>query len=137
MALRFDDFSFNTVVGDGSFVKGDLRTNGSVRIDGDIDGNIETDGNVNIGEGARVRGNITAVSATVAGIVLGSIYAKENVRLLTTSAVVGDVLAHHVTIEDEVIFHGKCISISDKERFESESENYLQAQTIAKKAGRI
>lgn len=137
MALRFDDISINTIIGDGSGVVGDVRVNGFVRVDGDIDGNLQTDGNVIIGDRARIRGNITANSVTVGGIVLGSIFAKTNVKLLTTSAVVGDILAHHVIIEENVIFHGHCISISDEERFAAESDKYLQEQAIVQKAGRV
>ena len=40
MALRFDDISINTLIGNGSFVQGDLKVNGFIRIDGDIDGNL-------------------------------------------------------------------------------------------------
>lgn len=134
MALRLDDFSFNTVVGDGSFVKGDLRVNGSVRIDGSIDGNLESDGNANIGENAKIRGNVSASSAIVAGIVLGNIVVKEKIILLSSSSVIGDVIARHVQIEDGVVFHGKCISVSDEEKFAQESDQYLQEQAIRLKA---
>lgn len=137
MAFRLDDISINTVIGDGSSITGDVRINGFVRVDGDIDGNLETDGNVIVGARARVRGNITANAVTVSGIVLGNIFSKSSVKLLTTSAIIGDVLAHHVLIEENVIFHGHCISISDEEKFAEESEKYLQEQAIIKKAGRI
>ena len=50
MALRIDDISINTIIGHGSAISGDIKVNGFVRIDGDIDGNLETDGNVIIGE---------------------------------------------------------------------------------------
>lgn len=137
MTLRLDDISINTIVGDGSFVKGCLRVNGSVRVDGDIDGDLSTDGNVNVGENGRIRGDINAASVTIGGIIVGNIYAADSITLLKTAVVVGDVIAHHVTIEENVILHGRCISISDNERFQHESEMYLQAQTIVKKAERL
>ena len=58
MALRIDDISINTILGQGSAITGNIKINGFVRIDGDIDGNLETDGNIIIGENARIRGNI-------------------------------------------------------------------------------
>ena len=42
MAFRSDDISINTLVGSGSFVKGDMKVNGFIRIDGDIDGNLSS-----------------------------------------------------------------------------------------------
>lgn len=133
MALRFDDISINTLIGSGSFVKGDMHVNGFIRIDGDIDGNLETDGAVIISEKSRIRGNISAKSAIVGGIVLGDIVAKEGVKLLSSSAVVGDIVSRRVQIEDDVILHGHCISIEDEIPFNSESDKFLQEKAIKNK----
>ena len=134
MALRSDDFSINTVIGEGSTVSGDLRINGSVRLDGDVRGDLDTDGNVQIGERARLCGNLTAKSAIVGGIVLGDIIAKESVTLLSSAAVIGDIISQKVRIEEKVIFHGHCISIEDEAKYLSASERYLEAKAIRTKA---
>lgn len=134
MALRSDDVSINTIIGDGSSVTGNLRVNGFIRIDGDINGNLETDGNVIIGEKARLCGNVKAKSAIVGGIVLGDITAKDGVTLLSSAAVVGDIISRKVQMEDHVVFHGYCISLDDEEKFSAESERYLQAEAIRNKA---
>ena len=134
MALRSDDFSINTIIGEGSAVSGDLRINGSVRLDGDVHGDLHTDGNVQIGERARLCGNLTAKSAIVGGIVLGDIIAKESVTLLSSAAVIGDIISQKVLIEEKVIFHGHCISIKDETKYVASSERYLEAKAIRTKA---
>lgn len=134
MALRSDDFSINTIIGEGSVVSGDLRINGSVRLDGDVHGDLHTDGNVQIGERARLSGNLTAKSAIVGGIVLGDIIAKESVTLLSSAAVIGDIISQKVQIEEKVIFHGHCISIKDETKYVASSERYLEAKAIRTKA---
>ena len=133
MALKIDDISINTIIGKGSSITGNLRINGFVRLDGDIDGNLETDGNVIIGDGARLRGDVKAKSVIVGGIVVGNIIAQENVKLLSEAAVLGDIISRKVQIEDKVIFHGHCISIKDEEQFKKESEEYLQSKAIKEK----
>jgi len=130
MALRVDDFSLNTILGNGSSVKGNLKINGFVRIDGDIDGNLETDGNIIIGENARIRGNLGGKSVVVGGIVLGNIFADESVKLLTNSAVMGDIVSHKVQIEDTAKFHGHLISIKDDEKYTEEKDKYFQSKAI-------
>ena len=70
MALLADDISINTVVGAGTKVSGDLNIAGLVRIDGDIDGNLETTGRIIIGEKARIHGNVTAKAAVIQRIEL-------------------------------------------------------------------
>ena len=111
MALRIDDISINTVIGKGSEIKGNIKVNGVVRIDGDIDGNLETDGNVIIGENARIRGNINA-----------------------KSIVIGDILSHKVQIEDDALVNGKCISIKNEKNYTLATSKYLQSKAIIEKA---
>ena len=133
MALRLDDISINSIIGIGSSIKGNFTVNGFVRVDGDIDGNLETDGKVIIGEHARLRGNINAKSITVGGIVLGNVTAKDSVKLLSTSAVVGDILCRKIQLAEGVIFQGHCISIKDDSEFDRISEKYLQEKAIKEK----
>ncbi len=133
MALRLDDISINSIIGNGSSIKGDFTVNGFVRVDGDIDGNLETDGNVIIGEHARIRGNVSAKNLTIGGIVLGNVTAKDSIKLLSSSAVVGDILCRKIQIDDGVVFHGHCISLKDETEFNSVSEKYLQDKAIKQK----
>ena len=133
MALKVDDISINTILGKGSSITGNLRINGFVRLDGDIDGNLETDGNVIIGDNARIRGDVKAKSVIISGIVVGNIIAQEGIKILSEAAVLGDVISHKVQIDDKATFNGKCISIKDEELFEKESAQYLQSKAIKEK----
>ncbi|MBO4533803.1 MAG: polymer-forming cytoskeletal protein [Treponema sp.] len=133
MALKVDDISINTILGKGSSITGDLRINGFVRLDGDIDGNLETDGNVIIGDNARIRGDVKAKSVIISGIVVGNIIAQDGIKILSEAAVLGDVISRKVQIDDKATFNGKCISIKDEELFEKQSAQYLQSKAIKEK----
>ena len=132
MAFK-DDISINTIIGKGSTISGNVKVNGFVRVDGDIDGDLETDGNILIGEDARIRGNVVANSVTVGGAIIGDIQALDGVRLLSTSLVRGDILSHKVQIEDSAFFHGHCISIKDNENYQQTAAEYLQEKAIKEK----
>ena len=127
MALRIDDISINTILGHGSAITGNIKINGFVRID------LETDGNIIIGENARIRGNVKAKSVIVGGIVLGNIEASQSIKVLATSAVIGDIVSHKVQVEQNAIIHGHFISIKDEQRFSKISDEYLQALAIKQK----
>ena len=133
MALKIDDISINTIIGKGSAISGDLKVNGFIRIDGDIDGNLETDGNVIIGENARLRGNLTAKSVIIGGIIKGNIHAAESVKVLSEAAVIGDILSKKVQVEASAVFHGHCISIKDDSEYGKISSEYLQSKAIKDK----
>lgn len=133
MKYRVDDITINTFIGSGSVVSGDIKVNGFVRVDGDIDGNFETNGSVIIGEKARIHGNVTAKVAIIGGLVIGNVSASESVKLLSTSAVIGDVVTRHIQIDDKVVFHGHCIAVSDENSFNEKSTEYLDSAAVRSK----
>lgn len=134
MALSSEDININTLVGPGSAVYGNLRVAGFVRIDGDIAGDLETTGRVIIGEHARIRGNILASAVIIGGVVVGNVVARDSVTLFSTAAVVGDVVSRKVNIEEGVILHGMCISISDEKEFEEAKNTWLTMTSIKKRS---
>jgi cytoskeletal protein CcmA (bactofilin family) len=134
MAFHSDDISINTLIGQGSAITGNVHGNGFVRIDGDIDGNFETDGNLIVGENARIRGSITARSAVICGTVIGDISAKESIQLLSTSVVIGDIVARSIQIEYNVVLQGHCISIMDQNLLSEKSSGYGEAKAIRNRA---
>jgi len=134
MALRTDDISINTIIGKGSAISGNMKVNGFIRIDGDIDGSLETDGNVIVGENARIRGNLTAKSVIIGGIIKGNIKANESVKILADAAVIGDVISRKVQVDGSAVIHGHCISIKDEAEYNKTSGEYLQSKAIINKA---
>ena len=133
MGLLSDDISICTLVGSGSSFSGNMRVNGAMMVDGDIDGDLEVSVNLIVGEKARVRGNITAKSAVISGIVLGDISAPEGIKLTATSTVLGDIATHRLQIAQGVVFNGHCISLSDEDLFEKESTKQRQLKEIKQK----
>lgn len=134
MALFNDDIAFKTIIGEGSSIRGDLKISGMVRIEGDIDGNIETNGNLFVSEKARVRGNIQARSVTVCGIVQGNIIAPEHVQLFASSAVLGDIQTHKLSAEEDVIIQGHCIALSDNTLYENAATKWNDTRAITARA---
>ena len=134
MALHTDDFSINTLVGADAFISGDLKIIGFIRVDGDIDGNLETTGNVIIGEKARVRGNVTAVSAVIGGIIEGDVVAPEGIKLFSTASVLGDVITKRLQVANDCLLQGQCISINDNEQFSAAMENWQNEKAIRQKS---
>jgi cytoskeletal protein CcmA (bactofilin family) len=133
MASFTDDISFNTMVGPGAFVTGDLKLEGFTRVDGDIYGNLETTGKLIIGENARIRGSLTAKSVIVIGIVEGDILAPEGVHLFSSAVVLGDVISRKVKADENVVIEGYCISIENPQEFEEAKKQWLDMRAISNK----
>lgn len=133
MAFTSDDISINTLIGSGSFVSGNIKINGFIRVDGDINGKIETSSNVIIGEKARIKGDINAKSIVVGGIVIGDVSAPKGIKLLSNSIVIGDLITQSLQIEENVIFNGHCISIKNEEEFKTSAQQFIDQQAIRSK----
>jgi len=130
-----DNVSINTIVGPGSFIRGELKISGFIRIDGDIDGNLETPGRVIIGENARVRGDIRSQMITIGGVVQGDVIAPEGVTILSSGMVLGDVLTKRLQVEDSVILSGACFAVDNQDRFDSVLSEYNNRKAYSSSLG--
>lgn len=135
MAFLTDDIGINTILGLGSMIQGDIKINGFARIDGDLDGNLESPGKIIIGANARIRGNITAKAIDVnGGIIQGNIIAPESVFLGTSSVVIGNIQTKHLKADDKSVILGHCISLSNEEEYNQSSERWQNEVAITNRS---
>jgi len=108
-----NDGHLETVIGAESSFQGTLRSKGSVRIDGKIEGGISAEG-VILGERGEVQGDISARTVVLGGKVTGNVHATESLELLSKSQVFGDLHAPQLLIAEGAIFEGSCLMASEK-----------------------
>jgi cytoskeletal protein CcmA (bactofilin family) len=99
------EVSFETVLGPGSTMKGELSAPGSVRLEGSFEGTLQLEGNALVGERARVIADIEAANVTVAGAVRGNV-SGQRVQLLRTGRVWGDIQASSISTEEGAFIQG-------------------------------
>src|SRR5436190_18599999 len=88
-------------------IKGNLRFAGELTLEGKLEGEISSEGTLQLGDTAVVNGNINVASVIVRGKVTGNIIAKEKVDIKTKAEVFGDVRSSKLVIEEGVTFVGK------------------------------
>lgn len=103
----------NTVLGVGSTLRGTLMVAGTLRIEGEFDGDILNCERLEIGEHGVMRADIEVKSADVQGKIYGSIRALGVVELRAGSHVEGDVAAASVVMEPGVYFNGRCTMLEN------------------------
>lgn len=96
-----------TIVGVNTTFVGSVKTDGNVRIDGTIEGDIEILGNLIIGETGRVIATIKAQNVHVSGAVKGEITAVEQLEISPTGKVWGDIITAALHIEPGGLFRGQ------------------------------
>lgn len=95
------------------FVRGDLATEGTIRIDGRLEGSIIRSDIVVIGAKASVVGNIVAREVVVAGSVEGNITAESRVELDSAAVVIGDIVAGSILTHEGAQIRGKVVVRTD------------------------
>ncbi len=99
--------SINSMIGEGSVFQGKFFVHGSFQVDGKFEGEIRTEEHLYVGETGKVKTEvIRAKKVTVAGVVLGDIEAIEEVKLLTTGRILGNVSTPQLTMEPGVVVKG-------------------------------
>lgn len=88
-------------------ITGTVKSSGSVRIDGKLDGELQCTGDAIIGKSATIKGNLAVNSVTVEGTLQGNIIAKDRIEMKSTARVTGDIKAKRLSVEDGVTFIGK------------------------------
>lgn len=87
-------------------IKGTLKFSNDLIIDGKIDGEVSSDGDLTIGENARIKGDIITRSVTVFGKVTGNISVSDRCELKQNAELIGDIKAGKLAIEEGATFMG-------------------------------
>lgn len=118
---------FRAHVDDGSRVNGKLSFEGSVRIDGHIEGDLLAKDAVWVGESAVILAQIKGASVVIEGTVTGDIIATQRIELRATAKVMGNLTAPALLIHEGAIFEGHCCMRQEGRR-EERSERGRQAE---------
>ncbi|MEN6375821.1 MAG: polymer-forming cytoskeletal protein [Smithella sp.] len=94
-------------LGKGAEFIGKLIFNGTVRIDGDFQGEVHGQGALVVGEGAQVKANIAVNSVYIGGDVQGNIDVKEKINIHSTGKFYGDVRTPVFIMEEGALFEGR------------------------------
>ena len=96
------------LIGTGTVITGDVNSNGDIRVDGSLNGNLKTTGKVVIGETGKVSGEIDCKNSEVLGEVHGKIKVAELLSLKSTAKIFGDIISKKLAIEPGSKFTGNC-----------------------------
>lgn len=88
-------------------IKGNIKFTGELTFEGKLDGDIQTEGTLNLGDTAQVNGSITAQTVVVRGKVNGNVTAKEKIEIKSKAELFGDIRSSKLVIEEGVTFVGK------------------------------
>ena len=105
---EFDENAVATIVGPGTVIKGEILSQGTVHIEGTVQGRIECEDTIVIQESGEVQADLIAGQIIISGSVEGNTFAHERLEITNKGRVVGNITAPRISIADGVIFEGQC-----------------------------
>ena len=104
-----------TLIGEQCTINGNLSGNGFLRIDGNVEGHIRWQDDVETSETALCKGNITCFNAFISGKVEGNLSCEGTLTIEGSGSVTGDICVKNLRINDGGFLDGKCTMISKNE----------------------
>jgi cytoskeletal protein CcmA (bactofilin family) len=98
-----------TIVGAGARLEGNVVSAGNLRIDGQVKGQINAEGDVALSPQSQVEADIRAQNVSIAGRFKGSINVKGKAHLARGGRIDGDITSKTLVVEEGGIFHGQSI----------------------------
>lgn len=102
-----------SIIGPGMTIVGDCETDGTVRIEGTVEGSIKAGKAIVIGKQGLVRGDIVTQDAVISGRVEGTLVAASRLELQATCHIEGEVHTRRMQLEEGAVLNGTVHMSSD------------------------
>jgi cytoskeletal protein CcmA (bactofilin family) len=105
-------------LGKGTEFKGVLSFEGTIRVDGKVEGEVISKDTLIAGDGAFLQGEISVGTIISSGKIVGNVNASQQVHLLAPANIQGNIKTPKLIIEEGVTFDGKCEMAGEKKSAE-------------------
>ncbi|HOU92217.1 MAG TPA: polymer-forming cytoskeletal protein, partial [Polyangiaceae bacterium] len=99
--------SDGSIIGRTTTIRGHVTGTGAIRVEGRVEGDVVTDGNVEVAPEAQIQGAVRGATLRVAGAVAGDLSGTDAVLLESGARVVGDLSAPRIGIAEGALVRGK------------------------------
>lgn len=96
-----------SIIGPGMKVIGDCITDGTMRVEGSVEGSIKAGKAVVVGKDGTVEGNIETQDAVISGKVTGTVNAASRLELQSTCRIDGEIFVRRMQLEEGAILNGR------------------------------
>ena len=101
--------SVDTILGLEGVLRGNFISKHSIRVDGEVYGNLTSEDGIIVGDKALIEGNLMAKSILIGGKVKGNVTALQRLEVQSTAQITGDLKAAVLILEEGARFEGNCL----------------------------
>lgn len=93
-------------IGASMFIKGEIRLREELLVDGDVEGQVESESLLTVGQNGKVRANIKAREVVIFGSVRGDVEAADKIAIRGQGSLIGNIKTAGISIDDGAYFKG-------------------------------
>lgn len=102
-----------TIIGPSVKVEGNFTGEGNVIVEGVLNGTLKTNHSLKVGNNAKIKADIEAHNAFIAGEVKGNVKIKEKTILTSSGKIMGNLETKLLVVEEGALINGKCVMIQE------------------------
>lgn len=95
-----------SIIGPGMKVVGDCETDGTIRIEGTVEGSVRAGKAVVVGKDGLVKGDVATQDAVISGRITGTLSADSRLEVQATARIEGEVKARRLQLEEGAVLNG-------------------------------
>ncbi|GHS85844.1 hypothetical protein FACS1894201_06040 [Bacteroidia bacterium] len=108
MAKMETEINAYNIISAGTKFKGDFNATGNIRIDGDFEGSVITNGKLIVGQNGVVSGTVICQTAEFEGTIKANVEVKDYIAIKAAANITGDIKTDKISIETGAVFNGFC-----------------------------
>ena len=108
VTIEQSNMKVNTIIGTGAVFTGNVTVKDTIRIDGEVEGDVKTDATLIVGSSGKIKGNIEADTVFTGGCIYGNLTVQNKVEASSTAKIYGDIRTKVIVIDENAVFQGKC-----------------------------
>ena len=99
----------SSIIGADMVVEGNIKAKDTIRVEGYVTGNVETDGALVISATGKVKGNVRGSSIVIGGILEGDLASTGKTEVISTGKVFGNMHTRSLIVDENAVFQGQCV----------------------------
>lgn len=113
-------------IGNGTIIEGNIRTEGDIRIDGKVVGNIVSKGRLVTGPQSEIIGDLICVNGNIDGKVKGNIQVSETLRITKTANIDGNISVKKLIVDEGAMIQAKIAMSSNPQQIQQSNQQQNQ-----------
>lgn len=123
----------SSIIGADMVVEGNIKAKDTIRVEGNVTGNVETEGSLILSATGKVKGNLKGNNIVIGGVLEGDLVCGGKTEVISTGKVLGNMHTRSLIVDENAVFQGQCVMNEEEVALLMKPEEIKQIEDKSKK----